>query len=409
MTSHESSVQYFDFGNAMENVEKQLDKEEIDEDLYEVAERCRNSMFKQVQEVSHLVVGARLQAREADIRARYAAEYAERALSEAQSAHAVAVSLAKTSRVVASMALDFVNNHSFDTSGDGDFLNFSFPESASSLGLQSGDSSGSTSFELSFTSPVIGMNVLRNPRRRSPPKLSPVSSAPCLKHEATYPDDLSPEDSLSDMLNGSKSLPTVWEESYSNGWESTPEPWADKKHTLQMLRKLQSRRENKQKGASKDEDGIDDKDEGSDIENENLSEIHDPVCEINDPVCEIYDQVCEINDPVCAEEHVEHLAEPNQTNCGHAETQNDIKLESKDLEDKEDNAIAGTNNDNDTKTDGETVNAEDVVNCELNQDKESSIKSVEENACGNFTTRSSADDVYKVNGFGLDTDIRLHC
>ena len=377
----------------MENAEKQWDKEDIDEDLYEVAERFRNSMFKQVQEVSHLVVGARLQAREAEIRARYAAEYAERALSEAQSAHAVAVSLAKTSRVVASMALDFVNNHSFDTSGDGDFLNFSFPESTSSLGLQSGDSSGSTSFELSFTSPIIGMNVLRNPRRRSPPKLSPVSSAPCLKHETTYPDDLSPEDSLSDMLNGSKSLPTVWEESYSNGWESTPEPWADKKHTLQMLRKLQSRRENKQKGASRDEDECDEKDEGSDIENENVSEIYDPAC---------------------AEEHVEHLAEPNQTNCEHVENegaQNDVKFESKDLEDKDDNAIAGTNSDTDTNrpTNGETVNAEYVVNCELNQDKVSSIKSVEENACGDFTTRSSEDDVYKVNGFGLDTDIRLHC
>ena len=374
----------------MENVEKHWDKEEIDEDLYEVAERCRNSMFKQVQEVSHLVVGARLQAREADIRARYAAEYAERALSEAQSAHAVAVSLAKTSRVVASMALDFVNNHSFDTSGDGDFLNFSFPESTSSLGLQSGDSSGSTSFELSFTSPVIGMNALRNPRRRSPPKLSPVSSAPCLKHEATYPDDLSPEDSLSDMLNGSKSLPTVWEESYSNGWESTPEPWADKKHTLQMLRKLQSRRENKQKGPSRDEDECDEKDDGSDIENENLSEVYDPVCEINDPVC--------------AEKHMERLAEPNQTNCKHVEnegTQNDIQLENKDLIDKEDNAIAGTNKENN----GETVKAEDAVSCELEQDKESSIKSAEENACGDFAT----DDVYKVNGFGLDTDIRLHC
>ena len=382
----------------MENVAKQWDTEETGEDLYEVAERCRNSMFKQVQEVSHLVVGARLQAREAEIRARYAAEYAERALSEAQSAHAVAVSLAKTSRVVASMALDFVNNHSFDTSGDGDFLNFSFPESTSSLGLQSGDSSGSNSFELSFTSPVIGMNVLRNPRRRSPPKLSPVSSAPCLKHEATYPDDLSPEDSLSDMLNGSKSLPTVWEESYSNGWESTPEPWADKKHTLQMLRKLQSRREHKQKGASRDDDECDYKDEGSDNENENLSEIFDPVCEINDSVC--------------AEEQTDHLSEPNQTNCGHVEnegTQNDIKVEShKVLEEKEDHAIAGTNNDNDMNTDGETVNA-DVVNCELNQDKESSINSVKENACGDFTAGSSEDDLYKVNGFGLDTDIRLHC
>ena len=242
---------------AMDSIEKQDVKlEDGDTDnVEEFMERLQSELFGQVREVSHLVVKARLQAREADIRARYAAEFAERAVSEAQLAHMVASTLAKTARVVASMALEFANNVCLDTSGDGDYLNFSLPDSNSSL--QSGDSSGNTTFEVPMPSPVAGIkstSPLRNPRRRSP-KCSPRSSAQ--KHETTYPEDLSPEDSLSEMLDGSKSLPTVWEESYSNGWESTPERWADKKITLQMLRKLQSRKDNKKRPNSTDYDADD--------------------------------------------------------------------------------------------------------------------------------------------------------
>ena len=243
--------------DAVDTKNEKPDKEERFAD--ETTQDLKDDVFRQVREISHLVANARLQAREADIRARYAAEFAERAISEAQLAHMVASTLARTGRVVASMALELANNLSLDTSGDGDFLSFSLPNS--SYSMQSGDSSrisGNTSLEESFASPATEMNSVRNPRRRSPPKVSPVPAA-TKTHETTYPEDLSPVSSLADLLSGSKSLPIVWEDSYSNGWESTPEPWAHKKNTLQMLRKLHSRKENKQKPRELDDDTDSDK------------------------------------------------------------------------------------------------------------------------------------------------------
>ena len=228
----------------MDAVDMQNEKSDTEKGLNdEIKQELKDDVFKQVREVSHLVANARFQAQEADIRARYAAEFAERAVSEAQLAHMVASTLARTGRVVASMALELANNLSLDVCGDGDFLNF-LPDS--SYSMQSGDSSrisgNNSSFEDSFVSPAAEMNQARNPRRRSPPKGSPVPAG-TKKHEAIYPEDISPESSLADLLSESKSLPTVWEDSYSNGWESTPESWANKKHTLQMLKKLHSRKE----------------------------------------------------------------------------------------------------------------------------------------------------------------------
>ena len=236
----------------MEAVDMKNEKSDTEKDISdENRQELKDDLFKQVRNVSHLVANARFQAQEADIRARYAAEFAERAVTEAQLAHMVASTLARTGRVVASMALELANKLSLDVCGDGDFLNF-LPDS-----MQSGDSSrisgNNSSFEDSFRSPATETNQARNPRRRSPPKSSPVP-ATAKKHDTIYPEDISPEESLADLLDESKSLPTVWEDSYSNGWESTPESWASKKHTLQMLRKLHSRKGSKQTSRDLDND-----------------------------------------------------------------------------------------------------------------------------------------------------------
>lgn len=71
--------------------------------------RNDEQIFITLKEISTLVSTARLQAREAEIRARYAAEFAEKAISEAQSAHQVSETLSKTSRIVAALALEFSN------------------------------------------------------------------------------------------------------------------------------------------------------------------------------------------------------------------------------------------------------------------------------------------------------------
>ena len=361
----------------MDSVGKQCAKQEKDDGFDEVTERLHNSMFRQVQEVSHLVVKARLQAREADIRARYASEFAERAVSEAQSAHAVAVSLAKTSRVVASMALEFANI-SLETSGDGDFLDVSFPESNSSL--PSGDSLNSTSFEVSFTSPITGTTSMRNPRRRSP-KTSPVSSVPSLKHETTYPDDLSPEDSLSEMLNGSKSLPTVWEESYSNGWESTPEPWADKKITLQMLRKLHSKRENKQKPKcprdeddDKESDGDDNERQAENSQSAPCNDYHTAEPDIGE--VELAENVKETQNGNITEENEPIKAENESDNFEAMECESDT--------------FHGSDNMMKTETEHDGIQDE-------NFDSASTVKLEP-------VSKSSSDDIYRVKGFGLDSD-----
>lgn len=243
---------FYVMNTAMDSAEKQENKSATDDDLVNET----NDIFRHVREVSHLVAKARFQAREADIRARYAAEFAERAVSEAQLAHMVASALAKTGRVVASMVLELANSGTIETSGDREFLSVSIPDSNCSL--QSGDSSGNASMGASFESPVSGVNQSRH----SPPEDSsvPLSAAP-RKHETAYPEDLSPVSSLSDLLCSSKHLPTVWEDSYSNGWESTPEPWADKKNTLHVLRKFHFRKENKQTECASDEDGSENNEE----------------------------------------------------------------------------------------------------------------------------------------------------
>lgn len=80
---------------AKENELKTLGEEEI---------------YARVKEISDLVAMAKLQAKEVEIRARYAAEFAEKAMTEAHSAHQVSEALAKTSRIVAALALEFSNN-----------------------------------------------------------------------------------------------------------------------------------------------------------------------------------------------------------------------------------------------------------------------------------------------------------
>lgn len=67
-------------------------------------------IYSYMKELSGLVVNARLQAKEADIRAKYALEFATRAAGEAQLAHQVAGALARTSRMVAALALEFTDN-----------------------------------------------------------------------------------------------------------------------------------------------------------------------------------------------------------------------------------------------------------------------------------------------------------
>ena len=336
---------------AMDSIEKQDVRLEDGDKVEEFMEHLQSELFGQVREVSHLVVKARLQAREADIRARYAAEFAERAVSEAQLAHMVASTLAKTARVVASMALEFANNVSLDTSGDGDYLSFSLPDSNSSL--QSGDSSGNTTFEVPMPSPVVGIistSPLRNHRRRSP-KCSPRSSAQ--KHETTYPEDLSPEDSLSEMLDGSKSLPTVWEESYSNGWESTPERWADKKITLQMLRKLQSRKDNKKRSNSIDYDA-------DDADQENVPPFYKD---------------------------------------GEMQTTNSDTEKEDDMPQSDNEAKAGNTENPKLLTDQAEVSSSAET---VKVDKEGHVSSSADTLTS--ASVSSSDEMYKVNGFGLDEE-----
>mgnify|MGYP000041250365 FL=1 len=68
-----------------------------------------DEIHSNLTEIALLVTKSRLQAKEVEIRAKYAAEFAERAISEAQSAHNVAETLSKTSRIVAALALEFSN------------------------------------------------------------------------------------------------------------------------------------------------------------------------------------------------------------------------------------------------------------------------------------------------------------
>lgn len=73
-----------------------------------------NDVYSCLREITSLVTAARLQAKEAEIRARYSAEFAERAISEARTAHQVSETLAKTSRVVATLALEFSNYYDYE-------------------------------------------------------------------------------------------------------------------------------------------------------------------------------------------------------------------------------------------------------------------------------------------------------
>ena len=63
-----------------------------------------------VKDISTLVTRARLKAKEAEIRAMYSLQFAERAVEEAKSAHVVSESLARTSQVVAMLALQITKD-----------------------------------------------------------------------------------------------------------------------------------------------------------------------------------------------------------------------------------------------------------------------------------------------------------
>ncbi|KAK3587347.1 hypothetical protein CHS0354_036513 [Potamilus streckersoni] len=67
------------------------------------------NVMQDATEICHLAHIARLWAQEAEIRARYSLTFAEKAISEASSSHNVAESLARTSKMVASLALDLAN------------------------------------------------------------------------------------------------------------------------------------------------------------------------------------------------------------------------------------------------------------------------------------------------------------
>lgn len=90
------------------SIEKESMQTAASQTIYE------NDVYSCLREITGLVTAARLQAKEAEIRARYSAEFAERAISEARTAHQVSETLAKTSRVVATLALEFSNYYDYE-------------------------------------------------------------------------------------------------------------------------------------------------------------------------------------------------------------------------------------------------------------------------------------------------------
>ncbi|KAH3888398.1 hypothetical protein DPMN_012431 [Dreissena polymorpha] len=70
---------------------------------------CIEGIFQCMNDISLMVQKARMLSREADVRAKFAVEFANRAVAEAQSAHQVSETLARTSRVVAALALEVSN------------------------------------------------------------------------------------------------------------------------------------------------------------------------------------------------------------------------------------------------------------------------------------------------------------
>lgn len=90
----------------MADGKERVDAAEISSD----SDLCREELYCRMQEISKIVQRARLKAREADIRSKYAIEFANRAAAEALAAHQVSESLAQTSRMVAALALEFSND-----------------------------------------------------------------------------------------------------------------------------------------------------------------------------------------------------------------------------------------------------------------------------------------------------------
>jgi hypothetical protein len=170
-----------------------------------------------IKEIADLVIKARFQAKETDVRAKYALEFANRAIAEASSAHQVSEALAKTSRMVAALALEFSNNTDIyidefiDSCNESrnDSLNTSFSNEESSVIPVKDDNPLAVATD-SETS-AVSESVQSQDADDLDSKDLPESGSAQQKYQTIYPDTIPLEE-----LPKESNLSTVWEDSESS-------------------------------------------------------------------------------------------------------------------------------------------------------------------------------------------------
>ena len=182
---------------------RDLEMQDKSRDFHEV---CSEEIYNNMMVIANLVNSARMQAKEAEVRARYAIEFANKAVREAKAAHVVSESLARTSRVVASLALEVSNDaDEYLTSYrcENDPEHDSFNDSS----FRSDATYGDNSYMSDITeSDISTTDCLTNNQHSSGDSVCPKSSKNT--YNVAYP----PEEQPMVEING-PSMPTVLEES----------------------------------------------------------------------------------------------------------------------------------------------------------------------------------------------------
>lgn len=207
-------------------------------------------VYKDVLHISSLAHYARVQANEAEMKARHARSLADRACCEAECVKQVAESLSHTAHAVAKMALELTNKtESFNSPIDDPEIserddtlspqlrtNFKSTTEKKINNIVRDDVRDNTdaSYQKMESNSCGFLTNTSNPGT----SLSPHSSSK--KYTEAFPEKTPSKESLPKEIDSSHSLPIVWENTYQGGRESKPLLWTEKKSMRKIQRKFKN-------------------------------------------------------------------------------------------------------------------------------------------------------------------------
>lgn len=271
-------------------------------------------LFNEAMNITSIAHYARVQANDAELRARYCMSLAEKAVCEADAVHQVAESLTCTSKMVANMTLDYICSL-FQQTGEENWT----PKNVSSeervmidtlkqIGTRrplhktfhsnNDIDPFSCDFE-SLSTNCFEKSTEKYRRREAPIKTSPLhkdngeessygilvdnikfdqSNDVIEKFQEQFPESIveskeTPPKDLPKEFDSSHSLPILYEDSYQGHRGTKPQSWAEKKNIRKMQRKLREI----------DLDG-NELDHISESSADNLAEIIDGRIQYNSPI-----------------------------------------------------------------------------------------------------------------------------